>query len=151
VYNGAIAREDHVPWLRRFLEKRQESWDANANWVEIDLLRGRLPSVARSRLTPSDYRILVCRSGEVKARFWPVQIRQALPVIGIPLRPQDDDVPLDLVLRQPDGSVFALSEVDEFAVDVAMLRDNPEFMAYLRHLSHEPATISLDELRKELS
>ena len=30
------------------------------------------------------------------AQFWPVTVRQALPVIGIPLRGKDADVPLDL-------------------------------------------------------
>ena len=56
-----------------------------------------------------------------------------------------------VVLRKPDGSVFALSAVDDFDVEVELLKNNPEFMAFLRQLSQEKATISLQDLRKELA
>jgi hypothetical protein len=36
-----------------------------------------------------------------------------------------------VVLRKPDGSVFALSPVDDFDVEVELLKNNPEFMAFL--------------------
>ena len=78
-----------------FMEKRQETLASDVHWVEIDLPRSAgVPSVTR---VPSDYRILVSRAGErAKARYWPVGVRQPLPVIGIPLRSPDPDVPLDL-------------------------------------------------------
>jgi hypothetical protein len=77
------------------MAKRQETLSSDVHWVEIDLLRGGTPSL--TRLRPSDYRILVSRAGErARARYWPVRLRQPLPVIGIPLRPPDPDVPLDL-------------------------------------------------------
>ena len=85
-----------------FMEKRQEILASDAHWVEIDLLRAGAPSVTRPPLRPSDYRVLVSRAAErTKARYWPVELRQPLPVIGIPLRAPDADVPLDLgvVLR----------------------------------------------------
>ena len=55
-----------------------------------------------------------------------------------------------VVLRRADGSVFALSHVDHFAVEVELLKNNAEFMAFLRQLSQEKATISLKDLRQEL-
>lgn len=55
-----------------------------------------------------------------------------------------------VVLRKPDGSVFALSSVDDFAVEVELLKHNAEFMAFLQTLEQEPATISLQSLRQEL-
>lgn len=55
-----------------------------------------------------------------------------------------------VVLRKPDGSVFALSHVDDFAVEVELLKNNAEFMALLRQLSQEEATTSLEDLRQEL-
>jgi hypothetical protein len=55
-----------------------------------------------------------------------------------------------VVLRKPDGSVFALSQVDDLDVEVELLKHNPEFMAYLKQLSQEEATISIEDLRKEL-
>jgi hypothetical protein len=56
-----------------------------------------------------------------------------------------------VVLRRPDGSLFALSQVDDFDVEVELLKNNPEFMALLKKLSQEEATISLEDLRKELA
>jgi len=41
--------------------------------------------------------------------------------------------------------------VDDFAVEVELLKNNPEFMAFLSQLSQEEATISLQDLRKELA
>ena len=38
-----------------------------------------------------------------------------------------------VVLRRPDGSVFALSHVDDFAVEVELLKHNAEFMALANH------------------
>jgi hypothetical protein len=56
-----------------------------------------------------------------------------------------------VVRRKPDGSVFALSEVDDFAVEVELLKNNAEFMSFLRQCSQETSTISLEELRQELA
>ena len=56
-----------------------------------------------------------------------------------------------VVLRKPDGSVFALSRVDDFDLEVELLKNNSEFKALLRQLSQERATISLQDLRKELA
>src|SRR5207244_10693753 len=55
-----------------------------------------------------------------------------------------------VVLRRPDGSVFALSQVDDFDVETELLKNNPEFMMFLRQLSQEKAATSLLDLRKEL-
>jgi hypothetical protein len=82
---------------KSFMAKRQETLVSDVHWVEIDLLRGGLPSVTRPALVPSDYRVLVSRAGErTRARYWPISVRQPLPPIGIPLRAPDADVPLDL-------------------------------------------------------
>ena len=56
-----------------------------------------------------------------------------------------------VVLRKPDGLVFALSSVDDFDVEGEMLKNNPEFMAFLKDLSQEKGAISLQDLRKELA
>ena len=56
-----------------------------------------------------------------------------------------------VVLRRADGTVFALSQVDDFDLEVEMLKNNPEFMAWMRQLSEEKAAISLADLRKELA
>ena len=53
-----------------------------------------------------------------------------------------------VVLRQPDGSAFALSQLGDFEVEVELLRNNPDFLRFLRQLSREDASISMEELRK---
>ena len=65
-------------------------------------------------------------------------------VIGL----ASDDI---VVLRKPDGSVYAISQVDDFEVEANLLNNNPKFMKLLRRLSQEEASISLQELRKELA
>jgi hypothetical protein len=55
-----------------------------------------------------------------------------------------------VVLRKPDGSMYALSHVDEFDVEVELLRNNAEFMKLMKKLSRQKAVISLQDLRKEL-
>ncbi len=46
--------------------------------------------------------------------------------------------------------MFALAPVDDFEVEVELLKKNAEFMAFLKQLSQEKATISLSPLREEL-
>ena len=56
-----------------------------------------------------------------------------------------------VVLRRPDGSVFAVSVVDDFDLEVELLKRNPEFMKLMDRLSAEKGVISLENLRKELA
>jgi hypothetical protein len=80
-----------------FLSKRRKILASQVHWVEIDLLRVGTPSLDRLAVASSDYRIAVSRSENWRrARFWPVNVRQKLPIIGIPLRGKDPDAPLDL-------------------------------------------------------
>jgi hypothetical protein len=96
---------------KSFLKKRREVLGSAVNWVEIDLLRAGAPS--QPPRVASDYRILVSKGPDhVQGRFWFVHLRQALPVVGIPLRDPDPDVPLDLgaVLRTAyDRAAYDLS------------------------------------------
>ena len=55
-----------------------------------------------------------------------------------------------LVLRKSDGQMFALAPINDFEVEVELLKNNTEFMAFLKQLSQEKATISLKSLREEL-
>jgi hypothetical protein len=56
-----------------------------------------------------------------------------------------------VVLRKPDGSAFALAPLEDFEVEVELLRNNPDFLGFLRQLSREDASISLEDLRQELA
>jgi hypothetical protein len=56
-----------------------------------------------------------------------------------------------VVLRQPDSFAFAVSQLGDFEVEVELLRNNPDFLSFLRQLYREDATISLQDLRNELA
>jgi hypothetical protein len=45
-----------------------------------------------------------------------------------------DDV---VVLRRPDGSAFAVSQLGDFEVEVELLRNDPDLLSFLRQLSRE--------------
>ena len=77
-----------------FLRKRAEVIASRTHWVEIDLLRaGERPPEVRGA---GDFYVLVKRSGSAVADVWPIGLRDRLPTIGVPLRDDADDVPLDL-------------------------------------------------------
>ena len=80
-----------------YLEKRQEVMASPSHLVEIDLLRAGVAIHTRELLPPADYYVHVSRKKQrPKGIVWPILLTQRLPVIGIPLRPADDDVRLDL-------------------------------------------------------
>jgi hypothetical protein len=97
-----------------FMAKRHEIMNTEVHWIEIDLLRAGVPSVTDPPLRPSDYRVLVSRGDQrMRTRYWPISVRQALPVISIPLRGKDPEVPLDL------GAVFR-TVYDRAAYDMSV-------------------------------
>lgn len=79
-----------------YLAKRRELLRSPAHLVEIDLLRGWAPMPSTDR-PECDYSVTVHRAGTGRdAAFWPIRLRDRLPVIPIPLRSPDEAVPLDL-------------------------------------------------------
>jgi len=80
----------------QYLAKRRRLLKGAANFVEIDLLRcGRpLPPAERPECT---YSVMVSRPEDrPRAGFWPIRLRDPLPMIPIPLRPPDPDACIDL-------------------------------------------------------
>lgn len=77
-----------------FLRKRRKTMQSQTHWLEIDLLRaGERPQEARGH---GDYYALLRRVGSDDAEIWPIDLRDPLPTIGVPLSPGYDDVALDL-------------------------------------------------------
>jgi hypothetical protein len=80
----------------QYLAKREEILQSRTNLVELDLLRGgkRLPVVG---MPPGDYFAIVSRGHRrPKAHVFPWTLRQPLPAITIPLKPDDTDAVVDL-------------------------------------------------------
>lgn len=81
---------------KSFMAKRREVLSSNVHWIEIDLLR-KGARFGPPNPSGTDYRSVVIRGDDDdETRLWPVSLREKLPVIGIPLRGRDPDVPLDL-------------------------------------------------------
>jgi len=80
----------------QYLAKRRELLRSPAHLVEIDLLRGWTPMPQEGR-PECDYSVLVSRAEKRRAAdFWPIRLRDRLPVIPIPLRPPDAAARVDL-------------------------------------------------------
>lgn len=84
-----------------YRQKQLDLADASISLVEIDLLRAG-PHVLQVPLAqyPEEYRtpykVCVHRGWKAKAEIYRLPLRERLPVIRIPLRQTDADVPLDL-------------------------------------------------------
>ncbi len=46
--------------------------------------------------------------------------------------------------------MFEIAAINDFDIEVELLKQNPEFLSFLKELSQEKATISLKSLRAEL-
>lgn len=90
-----------------YIQKHMDVFDSDASLIEIDLLRAGLRSSERrnppdqiaGRSRRADYLILVNRAWTRTVGTWQiyaVPLRETLPVIPVPLREAEADVPLDL-------------------------------------------------------
>ncbi len=80
----------------QYLAKREQLLHSSAHFVEIDLLRGfgaRMPFLDK----PCDYYALASRVEQrPRVGWWPLKLRDRLPVIPVPLTSPDADASLDL-------------------------------------------------------
>jgi hypothetical protein len=86
----------------QYLRKQREVCSSDANLVEIDLNRFGTHTLAfplhlleEEKRTPYMVSVRRPRRGGA-AEVYPMPLRERLPVVKIPLRPDDADVPLDL-------------------------------------------------------
>lgn len=88
--------------LKAFRRKRRELLSGNVNFVEIDLVRaGRWRSLMSPLQCPagteSTYRAVIRTPGpEGEAYLHPIPLRDRLPTLNIPLRPEDAFAQLEL-------------------------------------------------------
>jgi Protein of unknown function (DUF4058) len=80
----------------QYVAKREQLLQSAAHFVEIDLVRGGRPMPLEKR-PKCDYSVLVSRAeSRPAAGFWPIRLRQRLPIIPIPLLSADPDARIDL-------------------------------------------------------
>jgi len=84
------------PNRAQYLTKRSEILASPAHLVEIDLLRCGLAMPDHERPS-STYGVMVSRAEERPAAdFWPIELRQPLPTIPVPLRQANSYASLEL-------------------------------------------------------
>jgi Protein of unknown function (DUF4058) len=91
------------PGFRKYRAKQREVLAGQSHLIEIDLLRKgtHVTAVPRSRAReeagPYDYHVSVHRFDRPTDFFvYPIRLEERLPVIAVPLLPEDKDVSLDL-------------------------------------------------------
>jgi hypothetical protein len=92
--------------------KRQAMLLGQANFLELDLLRGGQKFPMRSKWPDSPYSLLVSWAMDAPyCRVWPGHFKARLPIIPVPLRYPDPDLSLDLQPLLDD--IYALGRYDE--------------------------------------
>jgi len=84
------------PGLSTYLAKRDELQIAEVHLLEIDLIRRGKRPWPEENLPQSPYLATLIRARHIRADVWPIGLRECLPVLPVPLRQPDPDVPLDL-------------------------------------------------------
>jgi Protein of unknown function (DUF4058) len=99
-----------------YLRMRRELRREGVNEVEVDLARGgkplvRLPKSILDKIQPGGYVVNIARANNLDYEFYPIEVKARLPRVGIPLKPGEPDVVLDLqaaVARVYDGGAYSL-------------------------------------------
>lgn len=86
------------PGLSAYRQQRAELIQAGVHILELDLIRrGERPWLPEEEEVPaSPYLALLTRAGQPYTEVWPIQLWDPLPVLPVPLRAPDADVPLDV-------------------------------------------------------
>ncbi len=84
------------PGLTAYRRKRERLRQAEVHLLEIDLLRRGARWLTHPRVPETAYRALLVRARQDRVELWPIRLADPLPVLPVPLREVDPDVPLDL-------------------------------------------------------
>lgn len=112
------------PGLGKYREQQRRLRQAGVHLLEIDLIRrGQRPVKTSAVVTAGEifeahYLVTLRRAGVSQLEAWPVKVQERLPVVAVPLRPPDDDVPLDL-------SVVLTIIYDEAGYDLSIDYNQP--------------------------
>ncbi len=78
-------------------KKRADVLRSPCHWLEIDFLRSGTPWFPRQMTTQGDYFVYLSRiEDRPNSYLWPIRLPESLPVVAVPLKDGDADVPLDL-------------------------------------------------------
>lgn len=84
------------PGLTAYRQKRQRLYQAGIHLVELDLLRRGTRPFSHPRLPDVPYAIALTRAHSGVIDVWSLSLQDPLPIMPVPLRSPDPDVPLEL-------------------------------------------------------
>lgn len=82
--------------LARYRHKREGLMRAGIHIVEIDLIRRGTRPLAALGLPDAPWMVTLTRAGAHAVEVWPIDAREPLPVVPLPLTPPDPDAVLEL-------------------------------------------------------
>jgi hypothetical protein len=88
----------HGKGFQKYIKKRTKLLRTSTHLLELDLLRTgeRIPLIG-GELPPAPYYVFLSRfTRRPHTEVWPIQLRDKLPTVPVPLLPPDPDVPLAL-------------------------------------------------------
>jgi len=84
------------PGLSAYRSKRERLRANGVHFIEIDLLRRGARTLAHPDLPDAHYFIALNRAGNAQTDVWAIRLQDTLPVVPVPLRAPDRDLPLDV-------------------------------------------------------
>ncbi len=85
------------PGSTKYRQRRERIIGAGVHLLEIDLLRrGVRPLAHHPKLPRSPWLVTLMRARAAVIEVWPIEFAGPLPVVPVPLRDPDPDVPLEL-------------------------------------------------------
>ncbi len=115
----------HGQGFEQYLHKRAALLQTSTHLLELDLLRGgqRIPLLG-GELPAAPYYVFLSRcTRRPHTEVWPVQLRDSLPTVPVPLLPPDPDVPL--ALQPAIEACFELVRYHERLLDYTQLPPPP--------------------------
>jgi hypothetical protein len=109
------------PGMTADLAKRDELRLAEVHLLEIDLLRRGARSWPQASLPATDYLATLIRARHIQAEVWPIGLRDQLPILPVPLRQPDSDVPLDV-----QAALVAIYDEAEYSLTLDYTQPPPE-------------------------
>ncbi len=101
------------PGLTKYRQKRSSLYQSNVHLIELDLLRRGTRPFNHPRIANVPYLITLTRAQSGVVNVWTIGLQDKLPIIPVPLRAPDPDIPLEL-----DNIVSAI--YDEAAYDLSI-------------------------------
>ncbi len=115
------------PGFGKYIKKRTDLLQTSTHLLEIDLLRAgqRIPLLGGELPIAPYYTFLSRFTNYPYTEVWPIQLREPLPTVPVPLLPPDPDVPL--ALQKAIEACFNLVRYHERLLDYTQLPPPPPF------------------------